>query len=125
MRGEGIDPSAVSLRLEAEVSGANGAVEAVDLGDATAGRALAERLRTQPGKPRLVRLRAIAPGRRGGLETRDPGRSEPHSSRAVAWREKPEGTPVYDWDALGPARRLRARRQSRRASAHHDETVIA
>jgi N-methylhydantoinase A/oxoprolinase/acetone carboxylase beta subunit len=102
MRGEGIDPSAVSLRLEAEVSGANGAVEAVDLGDATADQALTERLRRHPGKPRLVRLKAIAPGRRGALETRGAGRSEPRTTRSVAWRAKPESTPVYDWDALGP-----------------------
>jgi N-methylhydantoinase A/oxoprolinase/acetone carboxylase beta subunit len=101
MRGEGIDPSAVSLRLEAEVSGANGAVEALDLGDATAAGALAERLRAPGGKPRLVRLKAIASGRRGALETRGPARSEPRTSRAVAWRAKPESTPVYDWDALG------------------------
>jgi N-methylhydantoinase A/oxoprolinase/acetone carboxylase beta subunit len=101
MRGEGIDPSAVSLRLEAEVSGTNGAVEAVDLGDATAAGAVTERLQAQPGEPRLVRLKAIAPGRRGVLETRGPGRSEPRTSRAVAWRAKPESTPVYDWDALG------------------------
>jgi N-methylhydantoinase A/oxoprolinase/acetone carboxylase beta subunit len=102
MRGEGINPATVSLRLEAEVSGANGAVVAVDLGDATAAGAAAERLRAQPGKPRLVRLKAIAPGRRGALETRDPGAGEPRTSRAVAWRAKPESTPVYEWDALGP-----------------------
>jgi N-methylhydantoinase A/oxoprolinase/acetone carboxylase beta subunit len=102
MRGEGIDPSTVSLRLEAEVSGANGAVEAVDLGDVAAPQALAARLPEERGKPRLFRLRAIAPGRRGAIETRGPGRSEPRTRRAVAWRAKPEGTPVFDWDALGP-----------------------
>lgn len=102
MRGEGIDPGAVSLRLEAEVGGANGTVEAVDLGNVTSAGLLAERLCAQPNKPRLVRLKAIAPGRRGALETRSPGKCEPHASRAVAWRAKPESTPVFDWDALGP-----------------------
>ncbi len=47
-------------------------------------------------------MKAIAPGRRGALETRGPGRREPRASRPVAWRAKPESTPVYDWDALGP-----------------------
>jgi N-methylhydantoinase A len=102
MRGEGIDPSAVSLRLEAEVGAMNGAVEAVDLGNVAAIGPLAERLRAQPNKPRLVRLKAIAPGRRSALETRSPGNSEPRASRAVAWRAKPESTPVFDWDTLGP-----------------------
>jgi N-methylhydantoinase A/oxoprolinase/acetone carboxylase beta subunit len=102
MRGEGIDPGTVSLRLEAEVSGANDRVEAVDLGDAAAAGTIAERLRAQPGKPRLIRLKATAPGRRGALERRSPGRGEPRTSRAVAWRAKPEGTPVYEWDTLGP-----------------------
>jgi N-methylhydantoinase A/oxoprolinase/acetone carboxylase beta subunit len=102
MRGEGIDPRTVSLRLEAEVGGTNGAVEAVDLGDATAPEPLLERLRAQPGKARLVRLKAVAPGRRGALATRSPGRTEPRGSRAVAWRAKSESAPLYDWDALGP-----------------------
>jgi N-methylhydantoinase A/oxoprolinase/acetone carboxylase beta subunit len=46
-------------------------------------------------------LKAIAPGRRGALETHSPGGGEPRTSRAVAWRAKPESTPVYEWDALG------------------------
>ena len=102
MRGEGIDPGTVSLCLEAELSGANGAVEAVDLGAAAAPQSVAERLRAHPGRPRLIRLKAIAPGRRGALETRGTGGSGPRTSRAVVWRAKPESTPVYDWDALGP-----------------------
>lgn len=102
MRGEGIDPATVSLRVEAEVGSANGAVEAVDLGDAVAPQPLAERLRAQPGKVRLLRLKAVAPGRRGIFETRRGGRTEPRASRAVAWRAKPEDTPLYDWDMLGP-----------------------
>jgi N-methylhydantoinase A len=101
MRGEGIDPSTVSLRVEAEMSGANGAVEAVDLGDAAAPRPLAERLRAHRGKARLLRLKAVAPGRRGVFETRRGGKPEPHASRAVAWQGEPENTPLYDWDSLG------------------------
>jgi N-methylhydantoinase A/oxoprolinase/acetone carboxylase beta subunit len=100
MRGEGVDVAQVSLRLEAEVSANGGRVEALDLGDATDLAAAAERLRQHANKLRLIRLKAIVPGRRGELVKSGATETHAHAKRDVAWAARAEPTPVYDWDGL-------------------------
>jgi N-methylhydantoinase A/oxoprolinase/acetone carboxylase beta subunit len=100
MRGEGVDAAQVSLRLEAEVSADGGRVEAVDLGDVTDLVAGAERLRSHAKKLRLIRLKAVVPGRRGELLKSGGGEARAHAKRDVAWSSRAKPTPVYDWDGL-------------------------
>ena len=99
MRGEGVDVATVALRLEADVSG-DGRIDALDLGDASDAEAALARARTHGGRLRLLRLKAIAPGRRSALPSRSGGTSRPPSSRAVAWGVSTQATPLYDWNAL-------------------------
>jgi len=99
MRGEGVDVSRVSLRLEAEISADGGRVEALDLGEAVDLDAAAERLRSQGKKLRLFRLKAIVPGRRSSLVKSGSGGAG-RGRREVTWAAKPQPTAVHDWDGI-------------------------
>lgn len=102
MRGEGVDVREITFRLEAEVSSAPGRVDAVDLGDACVLDAVVERAQDYRDAIRLLRLKAVAPGRRGEVGRRGGGVGQPSGTRSVAWTMRAEATPVYEWDGLPP-----------------------
>ena len=99
-RGEGVDPSTASFRLEAEVGDSNGRVEALDLGEAEDLGAALSRAQALGRRLRLLRLKVSSPGHRSDFPRRAEGRAEPAGSRAVYWTTRIEPTPVFAWDAL-------------------------
>ncbi|OGA11906.1 MAG: hypothetical protein A3D95_07245 [Betaproteobacteria bacterium RIFCSPHIGHO2_12_FULL_69_13] len=97
MRGEGCDAATVALRIEAEFRSAEGGrVEALgpDLGRAA--RELARRY----AELQLVRLAAVAPGRRAAPPGAREGRAAPLAARRIHWGEGSAESPVYDWLGL-------------------------
>ncbi|MBI2963853.1 MAG: hypothetical protein HYY35_08880 [Deltaproteobacteria bacterium] len=100
MRGEGVDAREIAFRLEAEVSASDGRVDAVDLGDASALDVTVARAKEYGTALRLLRLKAIAPGRRGEIARRNGASAPPSGTREVAWTSRAQATPVHDWDAL-------------------------
>ena len=110
MRSEGVTTSDLEFSLEVEVDG--DAVERTPLGRAEP-ESLAKAERALVGRDgRLARLRAVAPALSPtpDASARRPGASEPaaiadptsRSTRAVAWKDAPETTPVFDWSTLAP-----------------------
>jgi N-methylhydantoinase A/oxoprolinase/acetone carboxylase beta subunit len=97
MRGEGVDTAGVRISVEGERARQDGAIEAVDLGDARA----AVRAASENGI-RLLRLKAVVPGRRSPLERRAPGEGAAprRAARAVVWKTVAQETPVFAWDEL-------------------------
>ncbi|MGH7805435.1 MAG: hydantoinase/oxoprolinase family protein, partial [Candidatus Binatia bacterium] len=104
MRGEGVDTTSVRITVEGERARSDGSVEAVDLGDA---RAALKAAKEKGSALRLLRLKAVVPGRRPGLERRAAGKNaQARVSRAVVWKTEPEATPVYAWDELAAGAKL-------------------
>ncbi len=93
----------VRISVEGERAREDGAIEALDLGDARdAVRAARE------NGIRLLRLKAVVPGRRSPLERRAAGKGAAprRASRAVVWQTAAQETPVFDWDELAAGMKL-------------------
>ena len=106
MRGEGVDTAKVLFRLEAEVNGSDGRVEAIDLGDAQDLAAPLERASKYRERLRLFRLKALVPGRRGELPLAGTGETGKSTTREIFWAEGKRPTPVFNWDRLPAGMRI-------------------
>jgi len=106
MRGEGVDCDKVSFRLEVEVNGADGCVEAIDLGDAHDLIVALERASEYRERLRILRLKALVPGRRGDLARASAGEAGPSATREVFWAEGKRPTHVFDWDRIPAGARI-------------------
>jgi N-methylhydantoinase A/oxoprolinase/acetone carboxylase beta subunit len=106
MRGEGVDCGKVLFRLEAEVNGADGRVEAIDLGDAQDLSPALESAREYKDRLRLLRLKAMVPGRRGELPQAGVGEAYGTAIRDVFWAEGKRPSQLFDWDRLPAGARI-------------------
>jgi N-methylhydantoinase A/oxoprolinase/acetone carboxylase beta subunit len=100
MRGEGVDCGKVLFLLEAEVNGADGQVEAIDLGDAQDLSPALERAGKYRERLRLLRLKALVPGWRGDPARAGTGETRASAIRDVFWTEGRRPTQVFNWDRL-------------------------
>jgi N-methylhydantoinase A/oxoprolinase/acetone carboxylase beta subunit len=92
--------------LEAEVNGADGRVEAIDLGDARDLLPALERAGKYRERLRLLRLKALVPGRRGDLAPAKAGEAGASAIRDVFWTEGKRPTQVFNWDRLPAGARI-------------------
>lgn len=97
MRGEGVELEGLTFRLEAEISNPDGSVSVIDLDDS--GRAVG------PAGPadttqRLLRIRAIAPGRGAALHDTEGVGASSIGKRDVFWASGMAAADLFNWDVV-------------------------
>jgi len=99
MRGEGVDLEELSFWLEAETTDQDGSVSVVDLGDAGQG-AEAVPSAGNGKQPRLLRMRAVLPGRGAILPSADGAGSASTGKRDVIWDSGAAPADLFNWDTV-------------------------